>query len=361
MGYGQLDRPAQFLKGVGPRRGDALKKLAIGTARDLLYHIPRRYDDASTIVPISRLEVGMDATARGRVRSAGIIPTRSGLRIFQAVLQDESGMITCSWPGQPWLERKVREGDHLLVSGPVKFFHGRQLHPREFTLLERKAKEGEAGSSMAEGTVFVSYPATDGLPQWVLRGIFEKNLDWILEHADEEEYLPSALRKELGLPELHEAFRRLHRPASVGDAEGGRRRIAFDELFFLQLVQALARHRETEEEPGIAHRRTNELIRPLHESLPFDLTGRRPGPPGDLRGHDLPPPDEPLCPGGRGVGKDAGGALRHAPGRGGRAPGGPHGAHRAPGRAARAEAEGAPGAAGGSGGAPHRVGDGEGP
>lgn len=277
MGYGQLDRPAQFLKGVGPRRGDALKKLAIGTARDLLYHIPRRYDDASTIVPISRLEVGMDATARGRVRSAGIIPTRSGLRIFQAVLQDESGMITCSWPGQPWLERKVREGDHLLVSGPVKFFHGRQLHPREFTLLERKAKEGEAGSSMAEGTVFVSYPATDGLPQWVLRGIFEKNLDWILEHADEEEYLPSALRRELGLPELPEAFRRLHRPSSVGDAEGGRRRVAFDELFFLQLVQALARHRETEEEPGIAHRRTNALIRPLHESLPFDLTGAQAG------------------------------------------------------------------------------------
>ncbi len=277
MGYGHLDRPAQFLKGVGPRRGDALKKLAIGTARDLLYHVPRRYDDASTIVPIARLEVGMDATARGRVRSAGIIPTRSGLRIFQAVLQDDTGMITCSWPGQPWLERKVREGDHLLVSGPVKFFHGRQLHPREFTLLGRKPKDGEGGPPEAEGTVFVSYPATDGLPQWVLRGIFEKNLDWLLEHAGEEEYLPDALRSELGLPELGEAFRRLHRPASVADAEAGRRRIAFDELFFLQLVQALARHRETEEEPGIAHRRTNELIRPLHESLPFALTGAQAG------------------------------------------------------------------------------------
>jgi ATP-dependent DNA helicase RecG len=270
MGYGHLDRPAQFLKGVGPKRADALKKLSVGTARDLLYHVPRRYDDASTIRPIGALEVGMDATARGRVRSAGVIPTRSGLRIFQAVLQDDSGMITCAWPGQPWLERKIRKGDHLLVTGPVKFFHGRQIHPREFTLLSR---EGQEDQERDEGTVFVSYPATDELPQWVLRRIFELNLDWMLEHAHEEEYLPAETLEALELPGLPETFRRLHRPRTVSETELGRRRLAFDELFFLQLVQALARHRETEAQPGIAHTRTNRLIRPLHEALPFELTG----------------------------------------------------------------------------------------
>jgi ATP-dependent DNA helicase RecG len=267
MAYAQLDRPVQFLKGVGPRRADAFKKLGVGTARDLLRHVPRRYDDASTIHPIASLKVGMDATAMGRVRSKGVIPTRSGLRIFQAVLQDDSGYITCSWPGQPWLDRKLREGDELLVTGPVKHFHGRQLHPREFTLLGRKKEE-----SAASGHVFVSYPATDELPQWVLRKIFEANLDWMLEHAGEEEYLPSETLRSLGLPDLQEGFRRLHLPSSVEDPEAGRRRLAFDELFFLQLVQAIARHRETEEEPGIRFERTNELIRPLHESLPFRLT-----------------------------------------------------------------------------------------
>jgi ATP-dependent DNA helicase RecG len=267
MAYAQLDRPVQFLKGVGPRRADAFKKLGVGTARDLLRHVPRRYDDASTIHPIASLKVGMDATAMGRVRSKGVLPTRSGLRIFQAVLQDDSGYITCSWPGQPWLDRKLREGDELLVTGPVKHFHGRQIHPREFTLLGRKKEE-----SAAAGHVFVSYPATDELPQWVLRKIFEANLDWMLEHAGEEEYLPSETLRSLGLPGLQEAFRRLHLPSSVEDPEGGRRRLAFDELFFLQLVQAIARHRETEEEPGIRFERTNELIRPLHEGLPFRLT-----------------------------------------------------------------------------------------
>lgn len=269
MPYTQLDRPVQFLKGVGPKRADALKKLTIGTARDLLYHVPRRYDDASTIQPIAGLKVGMDVTAMGRVRSKGIIPTRSGLRIFQAVLQDDSGYITCAWPGQPWLERRIREGDELLVTGPVKHFHGRQFHPREFTLVSRKDRDEDEDP---RGTIFVAYPATDQIPQWVLRRIFRKNLDWLLEQAPEEEYLPELERRRLGVVGLREAFEKLHRPLSIAEPEEGRRRLAFDELFFLQLVQALVRHRQTEVEPGIIFERTNTLIRPLHESLPFKLT-----------------------------------------------------------------------------------------
>ncbi len=269
MGYSHLDRPVQFLKGVGPKRADALKKLSIGTARDLLHHLPRRYDDASTIRPIASLEVGMDATAEGTIRSKGVIPTRSGLRIFQAVLQDESGYVTCSWPGQPWLDRKLREGDRLLVTGPVKHFHGRQIHPREFTVMAR----GEGGKKGARGVVFTAYPSVDEVPQWTLREIFERNLDWLLENAGEEEFLPDGVREELGLLPLPEAFRRLHRPTSLDEPPSGRARLAFDELFFLQLVQALARHRETEVEPGIVFERTNDRIRPLHDALPFRLTG----------------------------------------------------------------------------------------
>ena len=281
MSYSALDRPVQFLKGVGPRRADAFVKLGITSARDFLYHVPRRYDDASTVEPIGRLEVGMEGSAIGRVRSKGVIPTRRGLRIFQAVLEDDSGMITLAWPGQPWLDRKLREGDTLLVTGKVRFYHGRQMQPREYTVLERaSARPGTGARGGAEkpvdrnaGTVFVTYPATEELPQWVLRGIFEKNLDELLEAADDDEYLaPEALAR-LELPGLSEALTCLHRPTTLFDRERGRRRLAFDELFFLQLVQAQARRRATEAAPGIAHRRTNALIRPLHESLPFELTG----------------------------------------------------------------------------------------
>ena len=270
MSFSHLDRPVQFLKGVGPRRAESLAQMGILTARDLLYHLPRRYDDASTVEPIGRLDVGMDATIVGRVRTLGTIPTRSGLRIFQAVLQDESGMITCSWPGQPWLERRLQEGDVLLVTGTVKFFHGRQLQPRDFTVLARGA-EGEAPEADA-GTIFVSYPASEDMPQWILRKLFDQNLAALLPQADEDEYLTPLERAELDLPSLPDALRALHRPLSLTEAADGRRRLAYDELFFLQLVQARVRWEQTLSRPGIGHRRSNALIRPLLERLPFALT-----------------------------------------------------------------------------------------
>ena len=63
--------------------------------------------------------------------AAGPRRTRKGLRVFQAVVQDASGLIEVGWPGQPWLDRQIQKGDVLLLSGPVRFFHGRQLSPRE--------------------------------------------------------------------------------------------------------------------------------------------------------------------------------------------------------------------------------------
>ena len=292
MAYSLLDSPVQFLKGVGPRRAEPLQRKGILTARDLLYHLPRRYDDASTVHPIGSLQVGSDATVVGRVRNLGVIPTRAGLRIFQAVLEDDSGRITAAWPGQPWLERKIRKGDVLLAMGPVKHFHGRQLQPREFTVLAGgdagddpgtdggegadAGAEGGPGGPLgvrgAEGAIFVTYPATEGLPQWTLRRIVDENLDRLLEAVDGEEYLDADELRALGLPSLKEALRALHRPRSLEEAETGRRRVAFDELFFLQLLHALVRERDTGEE-GIPFRRTNELIRPLHAALPFQLTG----------------------------------------------------------------------------------------
>ncbi|NNF26218.1 MAG: hypothetical protein HKN73_03210, partial [Gemmatimonadetes bacterium] len=265
----QLDKPVQFLKGVGPRRAESLQRMGILKARDLLYHVPRRYDDASTITPASGAQVGDDVTVVGVVRNKGVVPTRTGLKIFQAVIQDESGMLTCAWPGQPWIDRKLEVGDRILATGPVKFFHGRQLQPREYTLLAREGKDDGSG----QGTIFVSYPASDDLPQWFFRKVFEANLDWLIQQIREEEYLPPDVRGELEFLELSKALATMHRPPSLSRVESARRRLAFDELFFLQLVQARARHRQTLEHPGIRFVRTNELIRALHAALPFELTG----------------------------------------------------------------------------------------
>ena len=274
MSFSRLDSPVQYLKGVGPRRAENLAGLGIRKARDLLYHVPRRYEDASTVQPAAGLEVGDAAVVVGRVRSSGVIPTRKGLRIFQAVIEDETGHITCAWPGQPWLDRRIRKGDLLLAAGTVRFFHGRQIQPREFAVLEsgraRGTSEGEEGG--ARGTIFVVYPASESVPQWVLRQLVERNLSTLLAQVEEEEYLSPGERREIGLPGLAEALSSLHAPKSLDAAERGRRRLAWDELYFLQLMHAHARHRSTTAVNGIRFGRTNRLIRPLHESLGFRLT-----------------------------------------------------------------------------------------
>src|SRR5690606_723243 len=103
--FNPLDRDIQYVRGVGPRRAKLLERLDLRTARDLLYHLPRRYEDASTIRKIGELETGFDASIIGTVVAKGVLPTRKGLRIFQAVLNDGSGFAECSWPGQPFLDR----------------------------------------------------------------------------------------------------------------------------------------------------------------------------------------------------------------------------------------------------------------
>ncbi|MEP6730220.1 MAG: ATP-dependent DNA helicase RecG [bacterium] len=261
----RLDTPVTYLKGVGPARAEALKRLGVITAGDLLYHIPHRYEDASTVSPISSLETGMQGTVIGRVVSKGVLPTRKGLRIFQAVLKDDTGMIEVSWPGQPYLDRTIDKGDVLLVSGSVRFFHGRQLQPREYVNL------GEEDSGTAQGRVLSVYPATEGLSFKVIRGIIDAHLDELLPLISE--YLPRDVLKAVAVPSISDALRMVHRPTSLGEALEGRSRLAFEELLFVQLLQQRAKALARETRRGIHFENKRELTTRLREALPFQLTG----------------------------------------------------------------------------------------
>jgi ATP-dependent DNA helicase RecG len=261
----RLDTPVTYLKGVGPARAEALRRLGVLTAGDLLYHIPHRYEDASTIASIASLEPGMQGTVVGQVISKGVLPTRKGLRIFQAVLKDDSGMIEVSWPGQPFLDRTISKGDVLLVSGSVRFFHGRQLQPREFVNL------GDEEDAIAEGMVLSVYPATEGLSFKVIRGIIDAHLDELL--ALVTEYLPPDVLRGAAVPAIRDALRMVHRPTSLGEAMEGRARLAFEELLFVQLLQQRAKALAREVRRGIRFENRRQLTTRLREALPFTLTG----------------------------------------------------------------------------------------
>ena len=259
-----LDMPVNYLKGVGPARAEALRRLGVVTARDLLFHIPRRYEDASTITPIASLETGMDGTIIGKVISKGIIPTRKGLRIFQAVLKDDTGMIEASWPGQPFLDRTIEKGDFMLLTGPVRFFHGRQLHPREYIQL------GKDDDGVKGGKVLAVYPATEGLSFKVIRGIIDTHLDALLPLV--KEYLPEDLLRMAGVPSLRDAVRMVHRPQTIGEGVQGRDRLSFEELLFVHVLHRRGNALKRQPRSGIAFQNRRQLTTALKNALPFTLT-----------------------------------------------------------------------------------------
>ena len=264
----RLDTPVKFLKGVGERRADAFARLGVYTAGDLLRHIPHRYVDASSVTPLAQTRVGDEVACAGVVVTKAVTPTRKGLRIFSAVIRDDSGALECVWPGQAFLDRTIAVGQTLLVSGPIRHYHGKQMAPREYVILA----DAGAEAPLEPGRVLPVYPATEGLSHRAIRGLVDRHLDAALKLVTDE--LPDSVRRQLQLPALTEAYRLVHRPSSQDEAERGRRRLAFDELFDLQLTlsraRALARRTRS---GGIVYHEPAELTRALAASLPWTLTG----------------------------------------------------------------------------------------
>lgn len=271
----RLDTPVQFLKGVGPRRAEAFGRLRVCTVEDLLYHTPHRYLDATAVTPIANAVVGQEGTFVGRVVSKAVMPTRKRLHIFRAVLKDASGVIECAWPGQAFLDRVIKQGQLLLVAGAVKYYHGRQVVPREQVVLAESG-DTNGGGDMDRGVVVPIYPATEGLSHRIIRNILSDHLDAMLQTV--QDHLPEHVRRAGGFLPLRQALEVLHRPpAPPADPaarswEAGRRRLAFDELLDLQLVVARARHLAQSAPKGQRFEIKRELTTALKRGLPFALT-----------------------------------------------------------------------------------------
>ncbi len=266
-----LNTQVTYLKGIGPRRGSALEEYGIHTLRDLLFHLPRRYVDRSTITPINKLQVDQEVTVVGRV--TGTRMARGKRRsYFEMVITDEQGFLKCRWfNGAHWVRKRFQKGEIVAVSGKVDFFNGFQLVHPEFDILSEEGK-----NPVNTGIIVPLYPSgqvlqTVGLDSRGFRRILRPIMDSLGTLLQDP--LPDSLRVELGLADLAAACRRVHFPESPDQIQSGLQRIKFDELFYLQLLLALRRHHVTRGSKANRYQGTGPFLKSQYDQLPFQLTG----------------------------------------------------------------------------------------
>jgi ATP-dependent DNA helicase RecG len=337
----RLDMAVKFLKGVGERRAEQLERLGIRTARDLLWHLPHRYIDASSVTPLARAEIGQEVACVGRVVAKGVVPTRRGLRIFHAVLRDDSGCWNASGRGRRFLDRSIAVGQTLLVERARSASTTAASWRRASTSCSRTAR---ARTRWRPDGFCRCIPATEGLSHKI-HPLAHRSASR-RAHRPRRGPVPPAIRAEAGLMPLAEALRSVHRPEYAVQAEAGRRRLAFDELLDLQLMLIRARAVAKRQRSGVAFTLRRDLTSRLKAALPWELTGDQQRALREITG-DMTAPDRMhrLLMGDVGTGKTVVGPVRHAAGGGERLPGRPHGSDRAAGGAARGDPDAPAGAA----------------
>ena len=221
-----LDAPVTVIKNVGPRYAITLARLNIHTLRDLLYNFPRRYDDYSLLKPINRLRFEQVVTVIGTVKS---VSTRKlggkNKKLVEAVINDKTGSIKATW-FNPWESKRLRSGMQIALSGKVDQYLGRLvLNNPEWEPIDQQM--------LNTNRIVPVYPLTGKITQRWLRKVMN---DVVTHWAGRvEDHLPKGIRQSASLVDLQTAIQQIHFPDSWHKLKQARERLAFDEIFLLQL------------------------------------------------------------------------------------------------------------------------------
>lgn len=259
----------QFLKGVGPKRGEVLAAHGIDTVGKLLYYFPRKYIDRSEVDSISSLRENDYKTIVGKVLGKGLL--RGGKTRLEVIIGDGTGHLSLMWfAGYRFLEKQFKKGDELAVTGRVTYFQGYQmLHP-EFEFIG-----GESDEQIHTGRIVPIYPLTAelskvGLTSRGIRRIIKTALDALADRL--AEYLPEEIIHKEGFLSLPDALHDIHYPPDAKAAENARRRLAFDELLYVQFLIRNRREKYKEKLKAVPCRRPGKLFTKIADGLPFTLT-----------------------------------------------------------------------------------------
>ena len=259
-----LDSPVTELWGVSKVTAGRLRRLGVHTVRELLYLLPRRHNDFSRTTKVAELKVGLEQTVvvtvwESRERVWG------RRKAAEAIVGDETGNVRAVWFGRPYLARTLRTNAQVVLSGRVSHFRGQRVFESpEYEVLEKQE------NLVHTGRLVPAYPLTEGLTPRTLRRLVWRALDgWI---PLVQEFLPEGVVQRMGLMPLGEALLQAHFPDDLSTWEAARRRLAFDELFLLQMAVLMRRHRWQREETGPSLKAGVPVLGPFIKALPFSLT-----------------------------------------------------------------------------------------
>ena len=268
-----LDTPIEFLKGVGPLRGELLRKeLAIHTYRDLLHHFPFRYVDRSVFHRIADLHEEMpQAQLRGKLGALRTLGEKRSARLV-ASLTDASGSVELVWfKGARWLKGSLKPGEEYILFGKPNFFHGRVNFPHP---------ELELASQWEQGLEAALQPVYRTTEKLSAKGLGSRQI-WKLQKALLAQLiggLPETLNRAMidlsGGISREEAFRQIHAPQDQRKLDAAIKRLKFDELFYIQLQLLKQKHLMQQQLRGNVFATVGEHLNDFYKHhLPFELTG----------------------------------------------------------------------------------------
>ncbi len=262
-----LSSAVHELTGVGSERSAQLARLGIHSIQDLLLHRPSRYEDRRHFISIAELKLKEPATVRGKIVAQGLKQYAMRRKsVFEFVMDDGTGRLHCRWWNLPFMEKYFRVGDEVMVFGKPLL-----LKPRTMDHPDTEVLDPGEDPSIHMDRIAPIYPLTEGLPQRWLRSLVWRALRDFGPEVSEP--WPDLL-KEIGqkFPTRAHAVHMLHFPEERQDTEMARQRLAFDELFALQLEIARRRRALESNASALPCGGTNELMRPFLTALGFKLT-----------------------------------------------------------------------------------------
>lgn len=259
----KLSDSVKYVKGVGPKMAERLEHLGIRTVEDLISFYPRRYQDWTQITKMEDLVSGEESVIYGRILDVKEIHPRRGLSILNVTMTDGTGAVTLTYFNQPWKKDEFSRGLNVLAYGRAEYGYGKI----QMGNAETEAVTPEELPSFQK--LVPIYPLTEGIKINRMRQMIQEALDRV---EDLDENLPLETVRKEHLMERAEAIRVMHNPENETMRQAARKRMAFEELFFMQAGLLLLKRKREKGASSVKCAPSGKLVRAVLKNFPFELT-----------------------------------------------------------------------------------------